>query len=123
MTSPVFRFHHRSGSSKRDRTVSTAITSKALDSITGNERNRRMSCLLTGLPYLRSRVMPNSGIYRLPQILFERWIGIGKTNQAMQIGTRDRQAACGQRLISITLTDGRYCQFDLVVAKLAFKRS
>src|SRR5580658_6593500 len=121
MTSPVFRFHHRSGSSKRDRTVSTAITSKALDSITGKERSRRMSCVRTEMPYPKRAAMPSSGIDRLPQVLFERRIGIGETNQPVQISAGDRQTACGERLIPIALADSSYSQLDFVIAKLALK--
>jgi hypothetical protein len=41
ITSPVFRFHHKSGSSNRERTVNTASTSKMLASIAGKEKTFR----------------------------------------------------------------------------------
>ena len=39
----------------------------------------------------------------------------------MQIGPGDAQAACGQRLVAVVLTNGGYGQLDLVVAKLALE--
>jgi hypothetical protein len=41
MTSPVFRFHHKSGSSNRERTVNNASTNKMLVSIAGKEKTFR----------------------------------------------------------------------------------
>ena len=39
----------------------------------------------------------------------------------MQISPGDAQAAGGQRLVAVVFADGGDRQFDLVVAKLAFK--
>src|SRR6185437_7673653 len=44
MISPIFRCHHMSGSSKRDRTEMNASTASMKASITGNEKTRCESC-------------------------------------------------------------------------------
>src|ERR1035441_1187664 len=90
MISPVLRCHHRSGSSKRDRTVSTASTTRTLASITGNEKILRRIRMGTEWPCSRHPEMMYSGSYRLPEILLdEKRVRFGKPDQAMQIGPGD----------------------------------
>src|ERR1700722_17800330 len=52
MISPVLRCHHMSGSSKRDRTVNTASTTRRPASITGKEKTLCRNRMINGFSVL-----------------------------------------------------------------------
>src|SRR5438552_3450561 len=122
MVSPTLRCHHRSGSSKRSRTVRTMRTVRASPSITGKEKTARtMATYLgtltgaTGATAVSHEAVARAGSRRIDVL--------GRSaDQAMQISAGDAEGAGGKCLVAVALTNGLVGQPNFVIAQLIFER-
>src|SRR5579864_7682263 len=100
---PVFRCHHRSGSSNRSRTVRTASTSSRPAIIVGKEKmrlamERRDGALCTSVDM---RTELGARLFRIVRLRGE--IRLSDPDQPMQIRPGDVEAAGRERLVSVVL--------------------
>src|ERR1035437_5087058 len=109
MISPVFRCHHMSGSSKRDRTVRTASTRSRPASIVGKEKTRLLRETGDGLPVESDGMRTELGHCLFRVLRFCHEIRFGDPDEAMQIRPGDVEAASRQRLVSVVLIHGGDC--------------